>query len=127
MIEKAKAVLRIVNDNSLADWRNDEQWMSLLPPWFMQRCAPERTQEEEERLGLWQNSLNDGNEAPLPPRSVGQRPTGSTGFAQKTDYGTGGMQWPSRALPRLLRSRSTSGRCQRAPCAGFCVPQAPIA
>jgi hypothetical protein len=45
-LDRAKAVLKIVNENSAGEWPSDARWRELLPDWFVSRCAPEMTKEE---------------------------------------------------------------------------------
>lgn len=63
VIERAKAVLRIVNDNCVPRFPDDATWVSLLPTWFLEQCAPERTRQDAERQAMWENSLSDEERA----------------------------------------------------------------
>jgi len=49
VIERAKEILMLVNENSTGEWPEDAKWFELLPKWFVDRCAPEDTQEEAEK------------------------------------------------------------------------------
>jgi len=54
VLEKAKAVLNIVNQRSSSDWPSEEEWRRALPAWFVSRFAPELSQERaEEELRRW--------------------------------------------------------------------------
>ncbi|MGW4383552.1 hypothetical protein [Kitasatospora sp. NPDC004531] len=44
VVSRARAVLTGVVEQ-LGDWPAFESWPQLLPAWFVQRCAPERTAE----------------------------------------------------------------------------------
>ena len=46
--ERVKEVLLLVDAESDGVWPSDEQWQTLLPQWFMSRCAPPRTRAEDE-------------------------------------------------------------------------------
>jgi hypothetical protein len=48
VLDKAKAVLKAVNQHSTGAWPSDDQWREFLPEWFVSRCAPELTQEQAE-------------------------------------------------------------------------------
>jgi hypothetical protein len=48
IIERAKAVLTVVNQHSAGEWPTDQTWRELLPAWFVARCGPELSQEEAE-------------------------------------------------------------------------------
>jgi hypothetical protein len=48
VIEKAKAVLMVVNENSAGEWPSDDRWRELLPSWFVARCGPDLSQEQAE-------------------------------------------------------------------------------
>ena len=49
VVEKAKAVLTLVNEHSRKAWPNNDQWRGILPEWFLAECGPELTVEQAER------------------------------------------------------------------------------
>lgn len=54
VLEKAKAVLKVVNRHSTGEWPNDDKWKELLPNWFVKSCSPELSQAEAEaELARW--------------------------------------------------------------------------
>jgi hypothetical protein len=54
VLGRIKEVLEIVLQKSLDSWPSDEDWRSLLPRWFVERCAEERSREEIARsLERW--------------------------------------------------------------------------
>lgn len=48
VIEKAKAVLQVVNRHSQGNWPDDEQWTQVLPKEFVAEFGPEMTAEAAE-------------------------------------------------------------------------------
>jgi hypothetical protein len=48
VLERAQSVLRVVNQHALGEWPVLETWKTVLPAWFVARCAPERTPEQLE-------------------------------------------------------------------------------
>ena len=55
VLKRCQEVLEIVLRQDNKNWPSDDKWQILLPEWFVARCAPERTLEEEEQLlELWQ-------------------------------------------------------------------------
>jgi len=57
VLSKAKEVLRRVVAQRPAGWPTLEQWIELLPEWFVRECAPEETKEEAERHMRWLRTL----------------------------------------------------------------------
>jgi hypothetical protein len=56
VLYRAKSVLRVIAEHSLGRWPKDSQWLTLLPAWFLSRCAPERAREDAEKwLAKWQS------------------------------------------------------------------------
>ena len=50
VLERAKHILEIINEHSLAGrWPSNEEWRGLLPEWFVEYWAPECTPEESEK------------------------------------------------------------------------------
>lgn len=49
VILNAKTVLNVVNQVSRGAWPSGDGWRSVLPQWFVARCAPEMTVEEAEK------------------------------------------------------------------------------
>lgn len=48
VLARAREVLGAVLRASSAGWPADEAWPALLPAWFVERCAPEKTAAESE-------------------------------------------------------------------------------
>jgi hypothetical protein len=60
VIEKAKAVLIAVSDNSTGEWPSTDRWRELLPSWFVARCGPELSQEQAEaETARWRGLSRD--------------------------------------------------------------------
>ena len=54
VMEKAKAVLLTVDENSIDNWPDDNEWKAILPDWFIDKCAPEMTREQaDKRQSKW--------------------------------------------------------------------------
>lgn len=47
---RATEVLREVLGQSMTGWPSDDSWPSILPEWFVERCAPAQTPEQ---VGAW--------------------------------------------------------------------------
>jgi hypothetical protein len=59
VLERCKEVLNSVLSNSDIDyWPSDQEWIFLLPQWFVGNCAPEATQEEVEQWLTWWRKLS---------------------------------------------------------------------
>ena len=56
VLEKVKEVLKVVNENTYP-WPSDDFWRRILPAWFVNRCAPEPTEEECKKYLRWWYSL----------------------------------------------------------------------
>lgn len=53
VLGRAKTVLEKVLRTTTVPWPSLDEWRRLLPSWFVERCAPEISQEEaERRVGL---------------------------------------------------------------------------
>ncbi len=53
-LEKVRESLRIVNAESRGDWPTEEHWRRVLPKWFLDQCAKERTKAEADAwLARW--------------------------------------------------------------------------
>jgi hypothetical protein len=48
VIERAKAVLTVVNMHNAGEWPSEVRWRELLPSWFVLCCGPELSQEQAE-------------------------------------------------------------------------------
>ncbi|HAZ45733.1 MAG TPA: hypothetical protein DDW76_36525 [Cyanobacteria bacterium UBA11369] len=54
VLQNCREVLAVVLQQYEKNWPSDDEWQELLPKWFVERCAPERTiEEEEENLAKW--------------------------------------------------------------------------
>ena len=52
--QNSREVLAVVLSQYEKNWPSENEWLQLLPKWFVERCAPERTiEEEEENLAKW--------------------------------------------------------------------------
>jgi hypothetical protein len=47
VLEKARSLMILV-DQAADKWPREDQWLKLLPDWFVKKCSPEITQEEAE-------------------------------------------------------------------------------
>ena len=63
VIEKAKAILRIINQNSLGSWPNEAEWGRLLPSWFVEKCELEKSDRETQEWLDWWRELSDERKA----------------------------------------------------------------
>ena len=59
VVEKAKAVLRVINERSLGSWPSDADWGRLLPSWFVERCEPVKSEAESQAWLAWWRGLSD--------------------------------------------------------------------
>ncbi len=56
VLHGTKEVLETILRQDPKQWPADEAWASLLPRWFVERCAPEKTKEESDRwLAEWRS------------------------------------------------------------------------
>jgi hypothetical protein len=55
--ERTRAVLRAVLAHAGPPWPSLAEWRRLLPVWFIEASAPERSAEESERWLAWWHSL----------------------------------------------------------------------
>ncbi|MDY7012040.1 MAG: hypothetical protein SVX43_00335 [Cyanobacteriota bacterium] len=54
VLQNCREVLSVVLRQYGKPWPSEDEWLDLLPQWFIRRCAPERTLEEEEQdLSRW--------------------------------------------------------------------------
>jgi hypothetical protein len=49
VLARCREVLTVVLDHSDGEWPTDEEWLALLPDWFVAASAPELTPDEAER------------------------------------------------------------------------------
>ncbi len=63
VIEKAKAILRIINQNSLGSWPSEVEWGRLLPSWFVEKCESDKSVAESQKWLDWWRTLNDEQKA----------------------------------------------------------------
>lgn len=64
VLARARQVMTAVLDAATGPWPSPAAWTDLLPAWFVARCAPERTVEEEERwLARWRAMGPDARRA----------------------------------------------------------------
>ena len=59
VVEKAKAVLRVINERSLGSGPSDADWGRLLPSWFVERCEPVKSEAESQAWLAWWRGLSD--------------------------------------------------------------------
>lgn len=60
VLEKAKSVLKCIDQTALVDWPSDEKWATILPDWFTASCAPVMTPEQAQRwLTSWKRLSRD--------------------------------------------------------------------
>src|SRR5205085_11603936 len=52
-----KNVLQVVLSQSPVGWPTLDEWRRLLPDWFVEKCAPEKTKDESDRWLKWWRSL----------------------------------------------------------------------
>jgi hypothetical protein len=57
VLSKVREVLSIVAADTYPDWPSDEQWMELMPEWFIARCVPPKSKDESERRLEWRRAL----------------------------------------------------------------------
>jgi hypothetical protein len=57
VIDRARAVMTAVVDRAGPPWPSVDEWLELLPEWFVAACGPERSVEEVERWLRWWRSL----------------------------------------------------------------------
>lgn len=57
VLENAKSVLRCVDEMTLQGWPLNDGQLKKLPGWFVEACAPRRTQAEAEEHMKWWKSL----------------------------------------------------------------------
>jgi hypothetical protein len=48
VLEKAKSVLRIINQYDGENWPDQDHWKNILPDWFVRNCGPDLSSEEAE-------------------------------------------------------------------------------
>jgi hypothetical protein len=58
VLRKCKEVLEAVLRESSDKWPSDDCWLTILPPWFIQQCSEELSQEEEEKWLAWWRRLS---------------------------------------------------------------------
>lgn len=60
VMERAKAVLKVINENSDGEWPSNDKWRELLPSWFVARCGPELSQQQAEaEAARWRSLPRD--------------------------------------------------------------------
>ncbi|HEY9692870.1 MAG TPA: hypothetical protein V6D15_11725 [Oculatellaceae cyanobacterium] len=59
VLQNCREVFGLVLQQSEKNWLSEAEWYKLLPQWFIKRCSPEMTVEEEEKyLSRW-HSLSE--------------------------------------------------------------------
>ncbi|GEM_PF-1473559 len=54
VLQNCQEALSVVLKQYEKDWPSEEEWYNLLPKWFVERCGPERSEEEEdEDIARW--------------------------------------------------------------------------
>src|SRR4051794_24562092 len=57
VLNRVCEVMLAVCRNSIGAWPPDDQWPTLLPRWFVERCAPQQSREEAEEWLKWWRGL----------------------------------------------------------------------
>ncbi|MGE3540691.1 MAG: hypothetical protein AB7N91_25035 [Candidatus Tectimicrobiota bacterium] len=58
-LEDVKEVLIKIDERTLqGTWPTDQEWRSLLPEWFLEKCKPAMTVEEANAYLVWWDSLS---------------------------------------------------------------------
>jgi len=56
ILNQSRDVLTVVLDHAGSSWPELDEWRRLLPQWFVDRCAPERSEQEaQEWLRRWRD------------------------------------------------------------------------
>lgn len=63
VLARVKEVLAAVLRVDARVWPTTEEWRSLLPAWFVQQSAPERTQAEQQQYVEWFRTLSPSEQA----------------------------------------------------------------
>lgn len=54
VLQRCRQAFELVLHYTQENWPSEDTWYKLLPEWFISVCAPEKTQEEEEKyLAEW--------------------------------------------------------------------------
>ena len=62
-LARAKEVLVLVGEQSLLRWLSVDEWRRILPRWFLDRCVPARTEDEDNKWMAWWRSLSAERQA----------------------------------------------------------------
>jgi hypothetical protein len=57
VLSRTKELLLLFCEQSPSAWPSLAQWRNMLPRWFLDRCAPEMTQEQAEKWLAWWRGL----------------------------------------------------------------------
>lgn len=57
LLSKSRDVLAVVVRHSARRWPTFQEWRKLLPVWFVDQCAAERTKEQAEARAAWKYNL----------------------------------------------------------------------
>ncbi len=63
VLNRAREVLGIVLKRGTQSWPSDNEWFTLLPDWFISKCAPECSKEESEKWLSWWKGLPPDKQA----------------------------------------------------------------
>ena len=63
VLARTREVFAVISERSGADWPPPEQWESILPKWFVSRCAPPMTAEQAREYLAWWRKLTPGQQA----------------------------------------------------------------
>lgn len=60
VVEKARYILKTIDKICIerSSFPTIEEWQILLPTWFVEKCKPERNQQQLEEYLIWWNSLS---------------------------------------------------------------------
>ena len=57
VLQRAREVMVVVDEHSSPPWPDVGEWRQLLPKWFVDACAPERSREEMDEWLAWWRTL----------------------------------------------------------------------
>ena len=58
LLARCAEVMTAVLEETTVPWPPHRRWAEALPPWFVRRCAPESTPEQDAEWLAWWRSLN---------------------------------------------------------------------
>ena len=63
VLKRSKEVMCILLQHVSGEWPFLDEWSNILPEWFVLKCAPETTEEEDERWLAWWRKLSIDQQA----------------------------------------------------------------